>query len=161
MFLRAGKLEENGQRHLDLSIYDKISSEVDDMTLTVNVPAELETELETEARRSGMSNDEFVRIALKEKLRRRPVNGQKSHFEAKIIATDLPIRNRSLEYAWLDANRDEYDGKYVALDGALLVAIGEEARIIATKLREIGNDTAMILFVEGSSRPQFISGGLW
>lgn len=82
-------------------------------------------------------------------------------FPAKIIATDLPVRDRSLEYQWLAANRDEYDGKYVALDGDTLVAVSDNGKELAAKLRELDINGAFIIFVEGSNRPPFISGGLW
>jgi len=85
----------------------------------------------------------------------------KPKFPAKIIATDLPVRDLSLEYEWLAANRDEYDGKYVALDGNTLVAVGDSYKKAATKARELGVNNVLIVFVEGSNRPKFISGGLW
>jgi hypothetical protein len=82
-------------------------------------------------------------------------------FPAKIIATDLPVPDRSLEYQWLAANRDEYDGKYVALDGDTLVAVGDGYKEVAVKARQLGVNTPLIVFVEGSNRPKFISGGFW
>lgn len=82
-------------------------------------------------------------------------------FPAKIIATDLPVRDFSREHAWLAANRDEYDGKYVALDGDKLIAASENGKELAAKLKELGIVGAFITFVEGSNRPPFISGGLW
>jgi len=82
-------------------------------------------------------------------------------FPAKIIAADLPVRDLSLEYEWLAANRDEYDGKYVALDGNTLVAVGDSYKEAAVKARELGVNNVLIVFVEGSNRPKFISGGLW
>ena len=85
----------------------------------------------------------------------------KPKFPAKIIAADLPVRDLSLEYEWLAANRDEYDGKYVALDGNTLVAVGDSYKKAATKARELGVNNVLIVFVEGSNRPKFISGGLW
>jgi len=85
----------------------------------------------------------------------------KPKFPAKIIATDLPVRDLSLEYQWLAANRDEYDGKYVALDGNTLVAVGDSYKEAAVKARELGVNNVLIVFVEGINRPKFISGGLW
>lgn len=82
-------------------------------------------------------------------------------FPAKIIATDLPVRDLSLEYQWLAANRDEYDCKYVALDGDTLVAAADSYKEAAVKARELGVNNALITFVEGSNRPKFISGGFW
>ncbi len=84
-----------------------------------------------------------------------------ARFPAKIIATDLPVRDRSLEYQWLAANRDEYDGKYVALNGDMLVAVGDGYKEVAVEARELGAADALIIFVEGSNRPKFISGGFW
>jgi hypothetical protein len=127
------------------------------MTLTVDVPKELEEKLETEAARKGVSKDEFVRIVLEEKLNQPP----KPDFRGKIIAADAPVRDRSREYEWLARNRDEYDGKYVALNGENLVAVGDNYKEAAAKARELGIFDALIVFVEGSNRPPFISGGLW
>ena len=84
-------------------------------------------------------------------LRRQPP------FPAKIIATDLPVRDRSREYAWLEQHRDEYDGRYVALDGDRLIAAGDGAKEVATKAREPGRQGALIVYEEGT----FLSGELW
>ena len=132
------------------------------MTLTVEIPNELELRLETEARRNGISKDEFVKVMLEEKLvlqnneRRRELAAK-----ARIIATDLPVKDRSREYEWLAKNRDEYDGQYVALDGDNLVAVGDGYKIVAVKARELGINDALIMYVEGNNRPRFISGGFW
>lgn len=128
------------------------------MTLTVDVPKELERKLEEEATRNGVSKDEFVRIVLEEKLSFKP---SRPNFPAKIIATDLPVKDLSLEYKWLTENRDKYDGKYVALNGDTLVAVGDGYKEAAAKAREFGVKDALIVFVEGSNRPPFISGGIW
>ncbi len=128
------------------------------MTLTVDVPKELERKLEEEATRNGVSKDEFVRIVLEEKLSFKP---SRPNFPAKIIATDLPVKDLSLEYKWLTENRDKYDGKYVALNGDTLVAVGDGYKEAAAKARELGVKDALIVFVEGSNRPPIISGGLW
>ncbi len=60
------------------------------MTLTVEVPKELEAKLEEEAKRNRVSRDEFVRIVLEENLNFKP---PKPNFSAKIIATDLTANN--------------------------------------------------------------------
>ncbi len=128
------------------------------MTLTVDMPKELESKLEAEATRNGVSKDEFVRIVLEEKLSFKP---SRPNFPAKIIATDVPVKDLALEYKWLAENRDKYDGKYVALNGDTLVAVGDGYKEAATKARELGVKNALIVFVEGSNRPPFISGGFW
>ena len=131
------------------------------MTLTVNVSDELETKLEAEAKRNGVSKDEFVRIVLEEKLNLPTTARRKPPFEAKIIATNLPVKDRSRENAWIEQNRDKYNGKYVALDGETLVAVSDNYKETATKARELNAGDALIIFVEGSNRPRFISGGVW
>ncbi len=130
------------------------------MTLTVEVSEELETKLEAEAKRHGVSKSEFVRRALEEKLNPNSER-QKPPFEAKIIRTDLPVKDRSREYEWLAQNRDAYDGKYVALDGDTLLTVSDNFKDAATKARELGVKDALVMLVEGSNRPRFISGGVW
>lgn len=128
------------------------------MTLTVDVPEELESRLEEAAQRNGVSKNEFVRIVLEEKLNVKP---PKPNFTAKIIATDVPERDFSLTREWLEKHRDEYDGQYVALDGDKLIAADFDAKEVIKKARESGINGLFLGYVEGSNRPPFISGGLW
>ena len=128
------------------------------MTLTINISEELETKLEIEAKRNGVGKDEFARIVLEEKLGFKP---SRPNFSAKIIATDLPVRDFSREHAWLKKHRDEYDGQWVALNGDKLIAAGFDGKEVARKARELGSNGAFITFVEGNHHPRFISGGLW
>ena len=132
------------------------------MTLTVEIPNELESKLEIEAERRDISKDEFVKVMLEEKLVSQN-NERRRELAAKgrIIATDLPVKDRSREYEWLAKNRDEYDGQYVALDGDNLVAVGDGYKNVAVKARELGINDALIMYVEGSNCPRFISGGFW
>jgi len=129
------------------------------MTLTIEVSPELEIKLEAEARNNGVGKDEFVKIILEEKLN--SVKRKRLPDTSRIIAVDLPVRDRSQEREWLAKNRDEYDGRYVALNGNKLIALGENFKEAAIKARELGCKDALIVFVEGSQRPLFISGGLW
>ncbi len=128
------------------------------MTLTVEMPQELETKLEEEATRNGVSKDEFVRSVLEEKL---SFKTKRPNFPAKIIATDVPVRDRSREDAWLEKHRDEYDGQWVALDGDKLIVADADGKEFARKVRESGLNGLFLIFVEGRNRPRFISGGVW
>ena len=128
------------------------------MTLTVNVSEELEIKLEEEATRNGVSKDEFMRSVLEEKL---GFKTKRPGFPAKIIATDVPVRDRSREDAWLEKHRDEYDGQWVALDGDKLIAADTDGKEFARKARESGLNGLFLIFVEGRNRPRFISGGVW
>ncbi len=129
------------------------------MTLTIDVPAELETQLEIEARNNGISKDELVLTILEEKL----TKGARKRLpdKSRIVAVDLPVRNRSREREWLEKNCDEYDGLYVALDGDKLIAQGAGFKEVSMKARELGVKDALITLVEGRHRPLFISGGVW
>ena len=79
----------------------------------------------------------------------------------RIIATDLPIRDFTREHGWLEKNREQYDGQYVALDGDRLLAHGENGKEVAAKIKELELKSVYIVFVEGSNRPLLISGGVW
>lgn len=128
------------------------------MTLTIEVSPELETRLEIEASNNGIGKDEFVRIVLEEKL-----NVKKTRhlpLEGRIIATDLPVRDRSREHAWMAENRDEYDGKCIALDENRLLANGSSLKEGSKKASELGVEDAYIVRVEGSRTLPHI-GGFW
>lgn len=129
------------------------------MTLIIEIPVEIETKLELAAQNSGISKNELARMILEEKL----TNGERKRLpdKSRIIATDLPIRDFSREKAWLEENRDEYDGQYVALDGDRLVANSENSKEVKAKVKELGLKSVYVVFVEGSQSPRFISGGVW
>lgn len=130
------------------------------MTITIDVPTELEQRLERASQQRGIGKAEFLRNLLEEKLSSEAPTPPLA-FPAKIIATDLPIRDRTREYAWLEQHRDEYDGQYVALDGDTLIAAGASAKEVVSVARARGIVGALVLYVEGSQQPRSISGGLW
>ena len=129
------------------------------MILTIDVPTDLEQRLELTAKRRGLGKQEFVRLILEENTD--PVATQDlPPFPSKIVATDLPVRDRSREYAWLAEHRDEYVGQYVMLDGDTMIAAGTNAKEVASVARQQGATGALLLYVEGREQPRFISGGL-
>ena len=130
------------------------------MTLTINVPSELEQRLEAAAKQRGIGKDEFVCVVLEENLNQITAPHSPA-FPAKILATDLPIRDRSREYAWLEQHRDEYAGQYVMLDGDTLIAAGPNAKEVTSSARERGIVGALLLYVEDSQQPRSLGGGLW
>ena len=129
------------------------------MTLTIEVSPELEIKLEAEARNNGVGKDEFVKIILEEKLN--SIKRKRLPDTSRIIAVDLPARDFSRGHAWLEKNRDEYDGQYVALDGDKLIAHSANGKEVTAKVKELGLKSVYFVFVEGSQRPLFISGGVW
>jgi hypothetical protein len=130
------------------------------MTITIDVPTELEQRLEQASRQRGIGKAEFLRDLLEEKLGSESV-APPFVFPAQVVATDLPVRDRTREHAWLEQHRDEYAGLYVMLDGDTLIAAGPNAKEVASLARERGIVGALLLYVEGSQQPRSISGGLW
>ncbi len=130
------------------------------MTITIDVPTELEQRLERVSQQRGIGKAEFLRSLLEENLSIERATPP-FDFSAQIIATDLPVRDRTSEYAWLEQHRDEYAGQYVALDGDTLIAAGESAKEVVSVARARGIVGALLLYVEDSQQPRSISGGLW
>lgn len=130
------------------------------MTLTIDVPTDFERRLEQTAKRRGLGKLEFVRLVLEENID--PViKSDLPPFPSKIIATDLPVQDRSREYDWIEQHRDEYAGQYVLLDGDTLIAAGTNAKEVVSAGRQRGAVSALLLYVEGPEQPRFVSGGLW
>jgi Family of unknown function (DUF5678) len=73
--------------------------------------------------------------------------------EGRIIRTDAPCVDRTLEYEWLAKHRREHIGEWIALKGNELVANGSIAREVFSKARESGFPDAMVLFVEDPDIP--------
>ena len=116
------------------------------MTLTIDVPTELEQRLEAEAKRQGVSRDAFVRITLEEKLK--PERESSASTLPRILARNLPIKDRSCENEWLRNHRDEYAGQWVALDGEKLIASGDDLKEVVKTARSLGTPEALMLQVE-------------
>jgi Family of unknown function (DUF5678) len=68
----------------------------------------------------------------------------------RIIATNLPIKDRSKENAWLAEHRDEYAGQWVALDGDRLLGHSKRFKDVAKAADDAGVLDALIFIVEGS-----------
>jgi len=116
------------------------------MTLTIDVPTELEQRLEAEAKRQGDSRDAFVRITLEEKLK--PERESSASTLPRILARNLLIKDRSRENEWLRNHRDEYAGQWVALDGEKLIASGDDLKEVVKTARSLGAPEALMLQVE-------------
>lgn len=123
------------------------------MTLTIEVPTELESKLEAEAKRQGVSTDVFVCIVLEEKLK--PDHERASSVLPRVLARNLPITDRSREDEWLSTHRAEYAGQWVALDGEHLIASGGDLKQVAQRARELGAPDALMVRVEPSEALPF------
>jgi len=73
----------------------------------------------------------------------------------RILAKNLPIKDRSREVEWLRKNRDEYAGLWVALDGDSLIASGDDLKQVAETARQQGVPDALMIRVEPSGSLPF------
>lgn len=127
------------------------------MTVTIEIPAELEAGLEAEARRRGLSREEVVRTILEEKLNAgKTGSADDPPFKPRILARNLPVKDRSREHKWIEQHRDEYDGQWVALDGGRLLAHDLDLKEVAGKARELGVEDALMVRVEGSNTLPYV-----
>ena len=117
------------------------------MSLIIDLPNELEQKLEAEAKRQGLSTDALARILLEEKLNPEEQNGASAQ-PARILARDLPIKDRAREVEWLKEHRDEYAGQWIALDGENLIASGDDLKQVVGTARRLGVPDALMIRVE-------------
>ncbi|MEK6288064.1 MAG: DUF5678 domain-containing protein [Acidobacteriota bacterium] len=124
------------------------------MSLMIDLPNELEQRLEAEAKRQGLSTDELARIMLEEKLKSEDQNG--SPGQPRVLARNLPIKDRSREVQWLKKHRDEYAGQWIALDGEKLVASGDDLKQVVSTARRLGVPDALMMRVEPNDALPFV-----
>lgn len=116
------------------------------MSLRIDLPNELEQRLEAEAKRQGLSMDALARIMLEEKLKSEDQNGGST--QPRVLAKNLPIKDRALEVEWLQKHRDEYAGQWIALDGERLFATGDDLKQVVSTARRLGVPDALMMRVE-------------
>lgn len=114
------------------------------MHLNIDLPSELEQRLEAQAKRQGISTDALARIMLEEKLEDQ--NG--SAALPRVLAKDMPIKDRSREVEWLRKHRAEYAGQWVALNGEQLIASGDDLKQVVSTARRLGVPDALMMRVE-------------
>lgn len=73
--------------------------------------------------------------------------------KSRIISVNAEYNDRSLDYEWLAKHRREYIGQWVALNNGELVAQGETGQEVFSKIKEIGDDAALVLLVEDPDIP--------
>jgi hypothetical protein len=85
------------------------------------------------------------------------MNGKHSSnppIKPRIVATNLPIKDRSKENAWLAQHRDDYAGQWVALDGDRLLGHGKRFKEVAKTADDAGVPDALIFIVEENNKAQ-------
>jgi len=124
------------------------------MSLNIDLPSELQQRLEAEAKRQGVSIDALARSLLEERLISEDQQNGSSTLP-RIIATNLPIKDRSREAHWLQQHKEEYAGQWVALAGDRLVASGNDLKQVANAARQLGEPDALMTRVESKGSLPF------
>jgi len=116
------------------------------MSLIIDLPNELEQRLQAEAKRQGLSTDALAKIMLEEKLKSEDQNDAST--QPRVLARNLPIKDRASEVEWLQKHRDEYAGQWIALDGDKLIASGDDLKEVVSTARRLGVPDALMMRVE-------------
>ena len=74
-------------------------------------------------------------------------------FKSRIISTNAPYVDRTLEFEWLKQHEREYIGQWIALKGDQLVAQGTTGKEVFARVRELGIRDALVLLVEDPDVP--------
>jgi hypothetical protein len=73
--------------------------------------------------------------------------------EGRIIRTDAPFVDRTLENEWLKLHEREYIGQWIALKGDRLLAHGPIAKEVFSQARALGVNDALFYLVEDPDLP--------
>lgn len=128
------------------------------MTLTIEIAPEIESRLESEAKRQGLEKEEFAKIIIEKTLSPKPENhknyvpeGVKPRYIGK-----AEMRDFSGDHEWLAENRGKYIGKHIATHGNRLIVAGDGYKEVAAKARDAGFKDALITLVEDPNAPPFV-----
>lgn len=133
------------------------------MTLTIEIAPEIESRLEAEARRSGMSKTDLAKNVIEERFapveKEQRENYLPEKFKPRYIGR-AEMRDFSGDDQWLRENSEKYQGRYVALHGNRLIASGERLKEVAKNAREAGFPDALLTYIEPFDTPPYV-GGVW
>lgn len=131
------------------------------MTLTIDIAPEIETRLEAEARRSGISKSDLAKNVIEERFapKEKRENYLPEAFKPRYIGK-AETRDFSGDREWLRENRAEYQGKYVATHGNRLIASGEKLKEVLEKAKREGFPDALLKYIEPFNMPPYV-GGFW
>jgi hypothetical protein len=127
------------------------------MTLTIEIAPEVARNLETEAKRSGISKADLAKIVIEERFapRGKRQNYMPLGFKPRYIGK-AETRDFSGDDEWLRENREKYIGKYVATHGNRLIASGENLKEVMIEARDKGFPDALVYQVEDPNAPPFV-----
>lgn len=126
------------------------------MTLTIEITPEIESRLEAEARRSGMSKTDLAKNVIEERFAPVEKEPRENHLPRKSrYIGKAEMRDFSGDDQWLRENSEKYQGQYVATHGNRLIADGEKLKEVIGKAREAGFPDALLTYVEPLDTPPF------
>ncbi len=126
------------------------------MTLTIEIAPEIESRLEAEAQRSGMSKDDLAKNVIEERFAPTMKETHENHLPRKSrYIGKAEMRDFSGDDEWLRENSEKYQGQYVATHGNRLIADGEKLKEVIGKARESGFPDALLTYVEPFDTPPF------
>ncbi len=137
------------------------------MTLTIEIAPEIESRLEAEAQRNGVSKTDLAKTVIESRFaapkKREPSKKRENYmpegFTPRYIGR-AETRDFSGDDQWLRENREEYRGKYVATHGNRLIASGNGYKEISKKAREAGLPDSLLRYIEPLDTPPYV-GGVW
>jgi len=132
------------------------------MTLTIEIEPEIESRLESEAKRKGLKKEEFAKIIIEQNLlpkTEKRQNYMTEGFTPRYIGK-AEMRDFSGDREWFRENREKYQGQYVATHGNRLIASGKNFKEVAEKARKDGFPDALLKYIEPLDTPPYV-GGVW
>jgi hypothetical protein len=116
------------------------------MAITLNLPPEVEASLAARARALGVELDAYVQTLLQQQA------ASPSLRAAGDAAQE--VERQMSELSWLEAHREQFAGRWVALDGNALLAVGDSAREVYAAIA--GNEgIPLVTYVERENEPYF------
>ncbi|MFZ0963363.1 MAG: DUF5678 domain-containing protein [Terriglobia bacterium] len=96
------------------------------MAITLHLPPEVEASLAARARALGVELDAYVQTLLQQQAASSPLRA----------LGDAPQEDerQMSEISWLETHREQYRGRWVALEGNALLAVGDSAREVYTAI---------------------------
>ena len=127
------------------------------MTLTIEIAPEIESRLEAEAKRNGVSKTDLAKTVIENRFA--PQGNRENYmpegFKPRYIGK-AETRDFSGDDEWLRENCEKYIGKYVATHGNRLIASSDDFKQVARQARDKGFKDALIFQVEDPNAPPFV-----